>query len=348
MNVHISYEAAKTPDVEKQFRQHIEKLGRRLKVFRPNLVHLHASVEPNSGRASINVSLNLRLPSGQLAAAESAATAVSAARRAFADLLTQLKKHKELLRSAHKWRRRGAGRRSASPARVPFEATLAALPPAEITQADIRDYVDGNLERLQRFVERELRYRQAIGAVPPGRVARDEVIDEAIARALDDRHRRPQPLTLERWLYRLSIRALDEIVSRNRGPRQAVPLERSARKQNVRASDEPELQFHQPDEMLLQEDVIPDRRVWTPEDIASSDEILHMVESALVRAPRLDREAFVLFAIEGFSVEEIAATTDRPPEEVRGSVAAAREFLQKALPVSRALREKLLQHSRIA
>ncbi|MGH9579924.1 MAG: RNA polymerase sigma factor, partial [Terriglobales bacterium] len=309
---------------------------------------LHGSVEPNSGRASISVSLNLRLPSGQLAAAESAPTAVAAARGAFADLLAQLKKHKELLRSEHKWRRRGAGRRSASPAGVPFRNTHAAVPPAEISQAQIRAWVNANLERLESFVERELRYRQATGKVRPGQVTRDEVIDEVIARALDDRQRRPQPLTLERWLYRLSIRALGDIVARNRGPLLPVPLERSARKQNIRASDEPELQYHQPDELLLEEDIIPDRRVWTPEDIASSDEILHLVDSALVRAPGPDREAFVLFAVEGFTVEEIAATTDRSLGAVRKSIAAARDFLQKALPVSVALREKLLHHSRIA
>ena len=67
-------------------------------------------------------------------------------------------------------------------------------------------------------------------------------------------------------------------------------LEDSARRQNVRASDEPELQFHQPDETLTGENVIADRRASTPEDIASSDEMVTLVQFALEgRQPRRSR-----------------------------------------------------------
>ncbi|MGH9600754.1 MAG: sigma factor-like helix-turn-helix DNA-binding protein [Terriglobales bacterium] len=345
MNVHISYKAAKAPAVETEFRNHVEKLGRRLHVFRPELVHLHAIVARNSAPAKITVSLNLRLPSGQLAAAEKAPTAVAAVKACFKDLLAQLTKHKELLRSQHKWRRRKPG---AKQGRVPFEQTLAAVKPPSVTGTDVRAYVNANLQRLERFVERELRYRQASGQIHSGQVTREEVIDEVIATALEERQERPQPLSLERWLYRLSLQAMSDLAECNEEHLPAVRLEQSARKPNVRASSDSQLQYHQPDEMLHEEDVIADRRVWTPEDIASSDEILALVEATLVRTAPQDREAFVLFAVEGFSVEEIAAATDRRPERVRASISAAREHLKKELPVSQALRERLLRHSKIA
>jgi hypothetical protein len=67
MNVHVSYKAPKTPDLESQINLHIEKLRRRLQVFRPDLIHLHATVDQNSARGGFSVSLNLRLPSGQMA-----------------------------------------------------------------------------------------------------------------------------------------------------------------------------------------------------------------------------------------------------------------------------------------
>jgi len=35
MNVHISYRDRKTPDIEKEINHQIEKLGKRLQVFRP-------------------------------------------------------------------------------------------------------------------------------------------------------------------------------------------------------------------------------------------------------------------------------------------------------------------------
>ncbi len=346
MNVHISYKTAKAPAVETEFRNHVEKLGRRLHVFRPELVHLHAVVARNSAPAKITVSLNLRLPSGQLAAAEKAPTAVGAVKACFRDLLAQLTKHKELLRSQHKWRGRKA--QTKRRARVPFEQTLASVKPPSVTGTDVRAYVNANLKRLERFVERELRYREASGQIHPGQVTREEVIDEVIATALGDGEERPQPLSLERWLYRLSLQAVSDLAERNEEHLPAVRLEQSARKPNVSASSDSQLQYHQPDEMLHEEDVIADRRVWTPEDIASSDEILALVESTLVRTAPQDREAFVLFAVEGFSVEEIAVATDRRPAQVRTSISAARDHLQKELPVSRTLRERLLRHSQIA
>ncbi len=67
MNVHISYRLHKTPAVEKEIQHQIEKLRKRLQVFRPELIHIKGSVEEISAREGISVSLNLRLPSGQMA-----------------------------------------------------------------------------------------------------------------------------------------------------------------------------------------------------------------------------------------------------------------------------------------
>ena len=77
MNVHISYRLHKTPAVEKDIHHQIEKLRKRLQVFRPELIHLKGMVEEVSAEEGISVSLNLRLPSGQMAVQETATTAVS-------------------------------------------------------------------------------------------------------------------------------------------------------------------------------------------------------------------------------------------------------------------------------
>jgi hypothetical protein len=72
MNVHVSYKLHKTPDIEKEIGHQIEKIQKRLQVFRPELVHLKAVIDQNSAREGTLVSLNLRLPSGQLAVQEKA------------------------------------------------------------------------------------------------------------------------------------------------------------------------------------------------------------------------------------------------------------------------------------
>ena len=348
MNVHFSYKVTKTPDIEKEINQQIEKMRKRLQVFRPELVHLKGIVEQNSAREGFLVSLNLRLPSGQMAAQEKSPNATTAIKGAFEDLVEQLTKHKDHLRSQHKWPRwRRVGRTRPQP-QIPFEKTMAAVQPPTVSSEDISSYVNANLARLQRFVERELRYRESIEQLAPETLTPAEIINEAVVNALGDGLEKPERLALEPWLYRLSMRAIDDLSSRISEDSGAVPLQRNQRAPNVRASDEPQLQYHQPDEQLIAQDIIPDRSTATPEDIAASDEMITLVEAALLSAPRENREAFILNAIEGFTAEEIAVITDRKPEQVRAAVNAARDHLRKALPVPNEFRDKLLQHTRTA
>ena len=91
-----------------------------------------------------------------------------------------------------------------------------------------------------------------------------------------------------------------------------------------------------------------DLRKATPEQIAASDEMITQVEVALMGAEPRDREAFILFAIEGFTLEEIATISDRKLEEVRQSIARARERLKKGVAPENEFRDELLQHSRTA
>jgi len=109
-----------------------------------------------------------------------------------------------------------------------------------------------------------------------------------------------------------------------------VHLEDSARKQNVLASDEPGLQFHQPDEAITEETIIADGRVATPEQIVGSDEMIRLIASALRDLSPVHREAFILHAIEGFGADEISAITGAPPASVWDSISAARNHLRQS------------------
>jgi len=148
---------------------------------------------------------------------------------------------------------------------TPFEDTLASVQAPLVSGEDIRKYVNVNLSRLERFVERELYFREASEQIEGESVTKDEVIDEAIARALGRRRREARAARSRT----LAIPARLALHGRH-GPgahehNGSVHLEDSARQRNVRASDEAELQFHQPDEAILGATVIADRRVSTPE-----------------------------------------------------------------------------------
>ena len=295
-------------------------------------------MEETSAREETSVSLNLRLPSGQMAVQTSAPTAAAAVKGAFEDLLQQVNKHKEILRASHKGQRGKRGdsvRPSAVVSEVPFEETLAAVFPVTISADDVSSYVNVNLARLERFVEREIYFREAQDSIAPDSISKEEVIDETIAAALGDAQEKPELLALEPWLYRLALRALDALSRTDESNGNARPLEDSARQRNVKASDEPELQFHQPDESITGATVIPDERVATPEQILASDELLRLIASALRDLGSGPREAFILHAIEGFSVNEIVAITGLPAEKVLAFVSAARDHLRKTPGLAR-------------
>jgi DNA-directed RNA polymerase specialized sigma24 family protein/ribosome-associated translation inhibitor RaiA len=344
MNVHVSYRIHKSPAVEKDIQHQIEKLQKRLQVFRPELVHLKGVVEEVSPREGTSVSLNLRLPSGQMAVQTKAPTSQAAVKNAFEDLLQQVTKHKDLLRSSHKWQRgkRGDSARSVQAVpQVPFEQTLAAVYPPVVSADDVRSYVNVNLARLERFVEREIYFREAQETIAPDTLTKEEVIDETIAAALGDGLEKPECLALEPWLYRLALRALDDLSRTDESNSNAFPLAESTRRRNVRASDEPGLQFHQPDESITGETVIPDSRVATPEQILASDEVLRLIASALRDLGSGPREAFILHAIEGFNVDEIMAITGLPADRILDFISVAREHLRQAPGLAREFHGRL-------
>jgi RNA polymerase sigma factor (sigma-70 family) len=331
MNVHFSYRISRTADLEKQVKHQLEKLNKYLQVFRPELIHIKGIVEESSAREGFVVSLNLRLPSGQMAAQEKSPVAATAIKAAFDSLTEQLKRHKQVLRSKHKWmRHRTTDRRAAEIAS--FENTVAMVRPESVSPIDIASYIDVSLPRLEGFVERQIAYRESLGEFSPDQVAPEDVVAEAIATALSDELEKPERIKIEPWLYRLASEAIDRIAVTDGGVSD-VPLERRHGTPNVQASDEAHLQFHQPDDRLIEEDTIADRHAGNPEQMASRQELIALLQLALRDAGRTDREVFILHAVEGFSQEEIAVITDRPLEEVRVSILKARQHLQRALPI---------------
>lgn len=346
MNVHISYKISKTSDLEKLIQQQTEKLERYLQVFRPQLVHLKGVIEENSVRQGFLVALNLRLPSGQMTSQETSPTAITALKLAFDDIAEQVKKHKDLLRNQHSWPRR-RGQRSAVIETVPFEDTVAAVKPEQVSANDISEYINVNFPRLRRFIERELRYREDQDQLLAGSVMVEDVVNEAIANALSDGYEKPERMKLEPWIHRLAAQAIDHLSS-NGHDEGNIPLERSRGEQNVRGTDEALLQFHQPDEKLFEESVIADPAANNPEELAARRELIGQIETTLRDAGRNEREAFIFYTIEGFTLDEIADITNHTVEEVRAAITRAREHLQRALPMKDPLKDRLVEYSRSA
>jgi RNA polymerase sigma factor (sigma-70 family) len=94
--------------------------------------------------------------------------------------------------------------------------------------------------------------------------------------------------------------------------------------------------------------VIGDAAARTPEEIFSSEEMVAQFDIVLHEVNTRDREAFVLYTLEGFTVDEISRLTDHPPEQVRKSIQHARERVRQKLPEQNQFRPSLLHRSRVA
>jgi RNA polymerase sigma factor (sigma-70 family) len=363
MNVHVSYKAGKTPDVEREFQHQLQKLERRLQVFKPDLVHFHAIVEQLNNH-SASTSLNLRLPSGQLAAQGAGENALVAVKSAFIDLLSQVTKHKDLLRghvTRRSLRKSGRTRLTEMPLQeepVPVNSVVIRpeSPPASVSfsgktdgaaVADVELWLSANLRALEAFIDQELNFHVEAEQVREDQITRDEVIDEVIVSALSHEDSRQHLLPLESWFHRLAVQAIRRLIHSN-ADIATISLDAPAGIQNVTGSDENVLQYHQPDDSLPEESIIRDENVRTPEEIMAGDEMVDQLNIVLREVQTQDREAFVLFTLEGFTVDEISRLAGRPPDQVRKSIHDARTHIRQKLPTQNQLRKSLLHHSRVA
>ena len=155
-------------------------------------------------------------------------------------------------------------------------------------------------------------------------------MDEAIVRALGNGGEKPERLALEPGFYRLAMRAIDMNWPPAPTSTTATCIWKNPRaKRNARASDvSRKLQFHQPDEAISARTLSPTAAFRLPNKSHPPSEMLRLVEIALRGTHRTAREPSILQAIEGFTEEEIAAITDRKPDEIRASVKAACEHLE--------------------
>jgi DNA-directed RNA polymerase specialized sigma24 family protein len=71
------------------------------------------------------------------------------------------------------------------------------------------------------------------------------------------------------------------------------------------------------------------------------------VQAALRGAHRVDRESFLLYGIEGFSLGEIAIITGRQVEAVRESVQRARDCVRGAPSIANEFHNDVLVRTRI-
>lgn len=92
--------------LEAAIERHIQKVEKLLKHYAPDLVQLHGSFERHPHRAEYAFAVDLSLPTGTLCATASGPSLTTCARKAFAELEAQIKKHQARLRGDSEWKRK--------------------------------------------------------------------------------------------------------------------------------------------------------------------------------------------------------------------------------------------------
>ena len=105
---------------------------------------------------------------------------------AFEDLLQQLNKHKEILRSSHKWTRRQKVTSARRTAAVPFEDTVAVVFPPTVSAEDVRVLCECKSVAPGAFCGTRNFFPRNCRQVLEDSISKDEVIDETVAAALGD------------------------------------------------------------------------------------------------------------------------------------------------------------------
>ena len=107
MHIHFTYQhVPRTPRLEKVIERHVQKLGKLLVRFAPDLVHLHGGLESNGKHQNTVCSINLSLPTVQLHAREEGGNLLTDLQACFNHIGEQVKRHKRALRREEAWKRR--------------------------------------------------------------------------------------------------------------------------------------------------------------------------------------------------------------------------------------------------
>jgi RNA polymerase sigma factor (sigma-70 family) len=217
------------------------------------------------------------------------------------------------------------------------------------------------VRQLRDHARRDLIVAQLEGSMHPGELTVQDLLEEAIVRAWHDWHQRPRDESVDRWLVQLIHDVLDEkgfeapddkshSKPQPASDRDAVSVYERVREDDPRFQVEegadietnPEFPYANENEWVVEnnpywpslnpltrDETIPDEHSPEPWQELADDEMRRLILNELRRFPKNQRRAFMLHALDGWSVEEIAQRQHRSADEVRADIERVRTELRQ-------------------
>lgn len=290
-----------------------QKIRKWLPTFDPEIVDLTVNVENLARGSQYRTSLLLTIPQRSIRVEELEDNPTSSIVKAFAELRRRVKRFKSQLNRERLWRKE-------------IEPASAPMAPAtwEVEEA-LRD----NLEKIENYIRREIYHQVIGGTMPPGFLEPHALVDDVFLQVRANYLSKPASLSLEQWVFQVVRDTLRRQLEEIEVHRDEPHMEENAAQ--VEGWEDEQLNFYQPDESLMVEDLLKDGQSSNPEEIMAKDEIEEQLHRCIARLPGSLRESFVLFALEGFTSDEVAMMTGKSADEVVNDVESARNALKQEM-----------------
>jgi RNA polymerase sigma factor (sigma-70 family) len=197
------------------------------------------------------------------------------------------------------------------------------------------------LSPLKTYIKRRLRIAYLDLQIRTPVYTSDDILDRVVLRAYDSYEKKPPDLTLEQWLYRIANEILENYLRKRHSTDARRRSLETLQQKELSTLEEQPITADVEGEPWLPEDLddgeIPPREFNAPVDEddpekqLERDEEVSQIVRALSHVPERDRIVFELFAVEGFSKEEVAKIYDVPPDEVPRIADRVREQLLREL-----------------
>lgn len=305
-------------DVSESLQKLIERQSRKIRKMLPTfpseVTDLTITVEKLPRGSQYQTSLVLTVPQRAIRVEEIEDNPTSSIIRAFSELLRRVKKFKSQLNRERLWRRQ--------PSQTAAEASSDSV-------RELENAIGEYLEKIENYVRRELYFQVVMNRLSPGQIEPQALVDEVFLDLSSNASARPTNLSLEQWMIQVARHKLQGRLRELSQHSDEPHVEESANAE-PRWEDE-DLNFYQPDESLRLEDLMVDQNIETPEEALQREEAELQLQKAVARLPENVRESFVLFAVEGFTSDEVAMITGREPEQVLQEVEKARQELRQEI-----------------
>ena len=189
----------------------------------------------------------------------------------------------------------------------------------------VRQSITRYIGPLHTYVHRRVRQHAVARGLDAATLPVEELVSETVATALRRFGGKAKGVSLYEWLRQVARGVIRREVARlERTARREVsldtPVVATLRVAGVRTEEE-----------FTLADIIADPAARLPDEECELDELWEHLDRTFSRLPEAWREIFLLHAVDGLSLREVAEIEGRPLEAIIHSISQTREFLRAAL-----------------